>query len=96
MRLLHSVVPELKNAAIIVMVPFAAVLMAGCGALDSGGGDDLLDMVLPGTEEIALTDMAAFAAGEAPRVRRRTGTGRIRASPKWGFLRERSKHRCWG
>ena len=35
MRLLHSVMPELKHAAIIAMVPLAAVLIAGCGALDS-------------------------------------------------------------
>ena len=66
MRLLHSVMPELKHAAIIAMVPLAAALMSGCGALGQGGGDDLLDMVLPGTEVIGITDMAAFTAGEAP------------------------------
>ena len=67
-RPLDSVVPELKHAAIIVMVALAAVVMAGCGALglDQSGGDDLLDMVLPDSKWIVVNDMAAFTAGEVP------------------------------
>ena len=65
-RPLDSVVPELKHAAIIMMVALAAVVMAGCGALGQGGGDDLLDMVLTDSKWIVVTDMAAFTAGEVP------------------------------
>ena len=96
-RPLDSVVPELKHAAIIVMVALAAVVMAGCGALGQGqsGGDDLLDMALADSKWIVVNDMAAFTAGEVPEsVSGDQDWEESPNSPKWGFLRERSIH-CW-
>ena len=66
MRPLDFVVPGLKHAVIFAMVPFAAIFIAGCGTVGSGGGDDLLDMILPDTRVVGITDVATFTAGDVP------------------------------
>ena len=96
MRLLHSVMPELKHAAIITMVPLAAVFVAGCGA--SGlreAGMTCWTWCCPAPRKLCSLTWRPLRRVRPRRVWRRTEDWEDSILAEMGILEREVETQCW-